>query len=122
MKRKVKLAIGFILMFLCVVPVFVNALEIEPPEPPGAIDITIEEMSYFVKGYMKHGLTFDLDADYYGNVNVEATFTHFRSGRVFNFDFEDELNGDTYTFCDMKKMPAGLYHIVIHLTSSGGIV
>jgi hypothetical protein len=84
---------------------------------PDAIDITIERVSFFVKGYMKHGLTFDLGAEYYSDVNVDATFTHFRSGRVFAFDFEDTLNGQWYTFPDMKKMPSGLYHIVIHITS-----
>ena len=30
---KNRLAIGFVLVFLCVVPVFVNAFEITPPEP-----------------------------------------------------------------------------------------
>ena len=33
MKTKIKLVIGFVLMFLCVIPVFVSAFTIEPPEP-----------------------------------------------------------------------------------------
>jgi hypothetical protein len=33
MEMRTKLAIGFVLVFLCVIPIFANAMTIEPPEP-----------------------------------------------------------------------------------------
>jgi len=121
MKQRALSVIGLLALFLIGTAAMGNLVAGTTPAPD-VIDITLERTSFFVKGYMKHGLMFVLDAEYYGDVNVDATFTHLRSRRVFTFDFEDTLDGSTYIFPAMKNMPSGWYHIVIHITSSGELV
>ena len=86
------------------------------------VDI-IDSQIVFVYGYMKRDLTvtFGLDEDYLAlPVNVDVTFTHIRSQRVFVSSFEDELDGSTYTLSTvLRRMPAGFYYIEVHITSLG---
>lgn len=115
MKQRTLSIIGVFTLFLIgtvFMGSFVVGMEIEPEE----IDITIEE-TIFVKGYMKRGLIFTLGGWYDGDVNVKATFTHLRSGCVFDFNFDDTLYGLVYIFPMMKKMPAGLYDIEVRIMS-----
>ena len=86
------------------------------------VDITDSQI-VFVWGYMKRDLTvtFDLDEDYLAlPVNVDVTFIHIRSQRVFVSSFEDELDGSTYALSTvLRRMPAGFYYIEVHITSLG---
>lgn len=118
MRRRTPNVMALLALFLISTVVmgnFVAGHEIQPD--PDLIDITIERASFFVKGYMKHGFIFVIDTEYRGIIYVKATFTHFRSGHVFTFDFEDTFDGLVYIFPAIKKMPSGLYHIIIHITS-----
>ena len=89
------------------------------------VDI-IDSQIVFVWGYMKRDLTvtFDLDEDYLAlPVNVDVTFIHIRSQRVFVSSFEDELDGSTYTLSTvLRRMPAGFYYIEVHITSQGLVI
>lgn len=89
------------------------------------VDI-IDSQIVFVWGYMKRDLTvtFDLDEDYLAlPVNVDVTFIHIRSQRVFVSSFEDELDGSTYALSTvLRRMPAGFYYIEVHITSQGLVI
>lgn len=93
-------------------------------EPVPEVDITRSQI-LFVWGYMKRDFTvtfdLDLDEDYLTlPVNVDVTFVHIRSQRVFVSSFEDELDGSTYTLSTvLRRMPAGFYYIEVHITSLG---
>ena len=80
----------------------------------------------FVWGYMKRDLTvtFDFEEDPPAlPVNVDVTFTHIRSQRVFVPYCEGELDGSTYTLSTvLRRMPAGFYYIEVHITSQGSVI
>ena len=92
---------------------------------PDEVDITCSQI-VFVYGYMKRDLTvtFGLDEDYLAlPVNIDVTFIHIRSQRVFVSSFEDELDGSTYTLStNLRRMPAGFYYIEVHITSQGSVI
>ena len=92
---------------------------------PDEVDITCSQI-VFVYGYMKRDLTvtFGLDEDYLAlPVDIDVTFIHIRSQRVFVSSFEDELDGSTYTLStSLRRMPAGFYNIVVHITSQGSVI
>jgi len=94
---------------------------------PDEVDIYRSQI-LFVWGYMKRDftVTFDLDPDedYLAlPVNVDVTFIHIRSQRVFVSSFEDELDGSTYTLSTvLRRMPAGFYFIEVHITSLGPVI
>lgn len=111
MKRRTLSVMGLFVLFLVGTVVMGNSVAGLTP-----IDITVDQ-TVFVKGYMKHGHIFVFDGLYYGDVHIEATFTHLSSKRVFTFDFDTTLNGMIYILPVMKKMPAGMYYMVIHITS-----
>lgn len=116
MNRKVLSSMVLFTVFLVSVAAVGSVVGMVNGSEPVIVDFTFDDIM-FVKGYMKLGLKFDLGDEYYGNANVEAAFTHFRSGRVVYFNFEDTLDGRIYTFPAMKKIPSGLYKIVVHITS-----
>ena len=115
MKRKLAMFPLALVLFLSIT-VQVNADIIPGPEP---IDMTLSQ-TLFVKGHMKKGLEvqFDLDDEYSSPVTVDVTFQHMRSQRTWEFTLTDELQGSTFYFTlIMKRMPAGLYNLGVHIYS-----